>query len=295
MGKSSIEWTDETWNPIAGCTKVSAGCKHCYAERMAKRLVAMGQEKYEGTVDTDGRWTGLITLDYDALRVPYGWRKPRRVFVNSMSDLFHEGVGWSFIQGVFQTMRETPQHTYQVLTKRPWLMRDYIEHREPAGVPRNVWLGTSVEDQVAANSRIPALLECPAVVRFLSCEPLLGAVDLGHFLCQTWRRGLTMGTYLDWVICGGESGPKARPMHPDWARGLRDQCQVAGVPFFFKQWGEWVAEDIAMTLVGDDYELSKKRSIVAHNEIFCRFGKHAAGRVLDGREWNGLPGDEYAE
>lgn len=344
MSKSTIEWTDETWNPIAGCTKVSAGCKHCYAERMAKRLVAMGVEKYDGTVGEDGHWTGSIRFDYDALETPFKWRKPRRVFVNSMSDLFHEAVPWHFIQDVFWTMRETPWHTYQVLTKRPERMRDYVQHREPAGVPRNVWLGVSVEDQEAADARIPYLLDIPACVRFLSCEPLLGPVDLGlklnsdfpwdsrwvrltqpvwadlpflnrgklvaqpgiyrthsnkHGALSVETSGGLLGVKpsefevlptIDWVICGGESGPGARPMHPEWVRSLRDQCVAAGVPFFFKQWGQWMSEEAALGLVGDDYDLSKKRPIVAHNEIFYRFGTKNAGRLLDGREWNEFPG-----
>lgn len=276
MSKSTIEWTDETWNPIAGCSKVSAGCKNCYAERMAKRLVAMGVEKYVGTVDNSGRWTGFINLDWDSLRVPYRWRKPRMVFVNSMSDLFHEGVGLGSIQEVFRTMRETPEHTYQVLTKRPERMRDYVQHREPAGVPRNVWLGVSVEDQAAADARIPALLQTPATVRFLSFEPLLGPVDLcdwydhksgdacvhpldGYVSSDgSYHTWVDNNSRIHWVICGGESGPNARPMHPEWARSLRDQCVGAGVPFFFKQWGGT--------------------------------NKTKAGRTLDGREWNEFPG-----
>lgn len=245
MGKSNIEWTDETWNPIVGCSKVSAGCKHCYAERMAKRLVAMGAEKYLGTVGEDGHWTGQTNMSHDDLNIPFRWRKPRRVFVNSMSDLFHESIPDEFIADVFHVMAVTPWHTYQVLTKRADRMRSWATcaaSRCLGVIPwphlwplPNVWLGVSVEDQAAAYARIPDLLQTPAAVRFLSCEPLLGPVDLGHFLCHYWRKGLTLGNYLDWVICGGESGPGARPMHPDWARSLRDQCQEAGVPFFFKQ------------------------------------------------------------
>lgn len=319
--KSKIEWTDTTWNPVAGCYPVSRGCAHCYAARMAKRLAAMGQEKYLGTVDAHGRWTGLIHLDYDALRAPYSWRKPRRVFVCSMSDLFHEAVSWAFLQHVFKTMRENPQHTFQVLTKRPERMRDYLRHREPAGVPANVWLGVSVENQAMADERIPLLLDFLAAVRFLSCEPLVGPLRLPLFhgadvkVCPACLDGTPSRCDngpqhcplkpIQWVICGGESGPKAAPMHPDWARGLRDQCVAAGVPFFFKQWGGWSAiYDRDQDPGGKSVEalrlnhpkgrwLNLEGGHGFHGErvhFVVPTNKKLSGRLLDGREWNEFPG-----
>lgn len=329
MSKSKIEWTDEVWNPIAGCTKVSAGCKNCYAEKMAKRCVAMGQAKYVGTVDATGHWTGQINFDEAALVAPLRWKRPRMVFVNSMSDLFHESVPDVFVDRVFAVMALCPQHTFQVLTKRPERMAAYmselavgprvLERIEWTGAAMvedgdlfhvdlwplpNVWLGTSVENQAEADKRIPWLLQCPAAVRFLSCEPLLGPVDIA----VPWAGEETLPTVqVDWVICGGESKAGARPMHPDWARGLRDQCQAAGVPFFFKQWGEWVplhGSGISMaTLVhpiGDvtRYDVKFRDGQVCRGErrqgddpeaLWYRVGKKAAGRLLDGREWNEMP------
>lgn len=218
---SAIEWTDATWNPTAGCDRVSPGCDRCYAMRMAARLERMGQTKYAGTAK-DGDWTGRLNTDDDALVTPYTWRKPRRVFVNSMSDLFHRGVSDAFIHRVWQVMGQTPRHTYQILTKRPRRMRDLSESL-PA-LP-NVWLGVSVESQAYVH-RLDFLRQTRAAVRFVSVEPILGPVDL--FLD---RGG------IDWVIVGGESGPGARPMDLDWARLVRQQCAEARVPFFFKQVG----------------------------------------------------------
>lgn len=261
---TAIEWTDVTWNPTTGCDRVSPGCDHCYALTLAKRLKAMGLEKYQrdGDPATSGPGFGVSTHE-DALRLPMAWRKPQRVFVNSMSDLFHAVIPDAFIARVFATMAMTPQHTYQVLTKRHARMRSLLSRpsfqelvttwawrdcRGPAlrraeliqfPLP-NVWLGVSVENQQWANIRIPALLKTPAAVRFLSCEPLLGPVDLTMVdwdgvtgLCVLEKAPVG----IDWVIAGGESGTGARPMHPDWVRTLRDQCVAAGVPFLFKQWG----------------------------------------------------------
>ena len=251
---TSIEWADKTWNPIAGCSKVSDGCKNCYAEKMAKRLVAMGQEKYRGTIDERGLWSGNINFDEKALEMPLKTKKPTRFFVNSMSDLFHENVSDEWIARIFDVMYRADWHTFQVLTKRPERMADvitshYEEFNDYGNPPSHVWLGVSVENQAAADERIPLLLETPAVVRFLSCEPLLGPVDLtkvlmpdGDYLTKTlWNDGSRSG--IDWVIVGGESGPQARPMHPDWARGLRDQCSSAKVPFFMKQAGSVLAKE----------------------------------------------------
>ena len=221
---SPIEWTEATWNPVAGCSVLSPGCTNCYAMRMAERLELMGQPKYAGLTRRSGgraKWTGRVTLDEAALDHPRKWRRGRRIFVNSMSDLFHEDVPLAFVRRVFAVMSETPQHSYQLLTKR-------AERLELlAGEllwPGNVWMGVSVESQ-DYTWRINHLRRVPAAVRFLSIEPLLGAIE-----------DLDL-TGIDWVIVGGESGPGARPMSEEWVRSLRDQCVDAGVSFHFKQWG----------------------------------------------------------
>lgn len=217
---------------------------------MAKRLVAMGQEKYQGTIDKNGRWTGNLNFDIDNYDAPLRRKQPTVYFVDSMSDLFHESIGFNWLMRVWNVMRDTPQHTYQILTKRAEVMeRTGKALAEIYGVLPNVWLGVSVESQEYADRRIPSLLRTPAVVRFLSCEPLLGPVDLvkSIFKPGVWDKihpdhnymlaPSLYGSGLHWIIVGGESGPGARPMHPDWARRIRDDCQAANVPFFFKQWG----------------------------------------------------------
>lgn len=310
MGDTSIEWTEKTWNPLSGCTKVSPGCDHCYAKTMHERFHG------PGSFDT-------VTLHPERLTQPLRWRKPSRVFVNSMSDLFHKDVPDEYIARVFSVMRLAPKHTFQVLTKRHARMRSLMNSAEfqervwelggiggryGAKYPHlrtwpspNVWLGVSVETQHWADIRIPALLDTPAAVRFLSCEPLLGPVRIDRYL---WRH--TAGPFhvpardLHWVIGGGESGPGARPMHPDWARSLRDQCDAARVPFHFKQYGAWTPitsggvriGDICMSPDGDTYTVDRDY-ICAHNESegawLRRVGKKAAGRVLDGRTWDEYP------
>ena len=210
---SRIEWTETTWNPVTGCSKVSSGCLNCYAERMAKRLQAMGNPNYRNGFD--------VAVHRHMLDVPLTWRQPRLVFVNSMSDLFHEDVALEFIRKVFVTMRKTPRHTYQVLTKRSERLRALAPKLD---WPRNVWMGVSVED-CEVLSRIDDLREVPAAVRFLSIEPLLE--PLPHLKLDG----------IQWVIVGGESGPGARPMEQDWVLDIRDQCEEIEVPFFFKQWG----------------------------------------------------------
>jgi protein gp37 len=237
MMKSKIEWTNETWNPITGCTKVSQGCKNCYAERVAERF--WGDRKF-----TD------IQLHEDRLEQPLRWKKPRMVFVNSMSDLFHEDVPFEFIRQVFDVMGKAENHIFQILTKRPNRMKEFydwdrdffnalppdkFEKIKDESLP-NVWLGVSVEDQKTADERIPILLDCPSAIRWVSVEPMLSSIDLSKWLGEP--------TSLDWVIVGGESGPNARPMNSYWARLVRDQCQSVGVPFFFKQgsqnnWGNY--------------------------------------------------------
>lgn len=230
---SSIEWTEATWNPVTGCTKVSAGCKNCYAERMSIRLQAMGKEHYRNGF--------RLAMHDDALTVPFRWTSPRLIFVNSMSDLFQKDIPLSFIQRVFDVMVACPHHTFQILTKRPEIAASFATDLP---WPKNVWLGTSVEN-AGVTKRIHELRKIPAAVRFLSVEPLIGPIP---------RLPLTG---IHWVIVGGESGPKSRPMDAAWVRTIRDKCVRQEVPFFFKQWGG----------------TNKKKS----------------GRKLDGRYWNELP------
>lgn len=238
---SKIEWTEQTWNPVTGCTKVSPGCKNCYAETMAQRLKAMGASGYKNGF--------TLTLQPDRLAQPLERRKPTVWFVNSMSDLFHEDIPDDYIDRVFDVVRRTPQHTYQILTKRADRLATYFSSR---AVLRNVWLGVSVENRRYGKPRIQHLREVEASIRFLSIEPLLE--DLGDL-------DLSL---IHWVIVGGESGPKARRMKPEWARRIQRQCEKAGVAYFFKQWGTWGAD-------------GRKRT------------KHANGRHLDGRTWDEYP------
>jgi len=231
MAQSShIEWTDATWNPVTGCSKISAGCKFCYAERMAIRLQAMGQARY-----TNGF---AVTLHPDLLDAPKRWRSPRLVFVNSMSDLFHESVPASFIKQVFQTISECPQHIFQILTKRSRRLRELAPELR---WPENLWMGVSVEDARVV-FRIEDLVQVPAAVRFLSCEPLIGPLD-----------ALPLDR-IGWVIVGGESGPGARPMRREWVLSLLGQCREHNVPFFFKQWGGTWKKRTGRTLNGRTYD-----------------------------------------
>ena len=211
--KSNIEWTEMTWNPVTGCTKISQGCKHCYAERMAKRLTAMGSDRYRNGFE--------VTLHPDLVDLPRGWRQPRVVFVNSMSDLFHDDIPLAYIQRVFATMRDCPHHTFQVLTKRSERLAEFAPCLP---WPKNVWMGVSVEDARVVH-RVADLQATPAAVRFLSLEPLIGPLD------DLPLKG------IHWAIVGGESGPKARPMQKQWVSSILRQCRAAKVPFFFKQWG----------------------------------------------------------
>lgn len=219
--KSAIEWTEATWNPTTGCDRISPGCDNCYALTLAKRLKAMGNAKYQADGDprTSGPGFGL-TEHEDALQIPLTWRSPRTVFVNSMSDLWHAHVSDDFIQRVFDVMAATPQHTYQLLTKRP---RRVVRMAEDLPWPSNVWMGVSVETQ-AFEWRVDDLRRVPAAVRFVSAEPLLEQVTLDL-------------DGIHWLIAGGESGPNHRPIRDEWVRDLRDQCEASGTAFFFKQWG----------------------------------------------------------
>jgi protein gp37 len=222
MAKSAIEWTEVTWNPVTGCDKVSAGCDNCYALTLSKRLKAMGAEKYQNDGNPATSGPGFaITTHPKSLRQPYSWKKPVTVFVNSMSDLFHAQVPLGFVQDVFGVMADTPQHTYQILTKRSLRLARMADKLD---WPSNVWMGVSVEEPKVLN-RIDHLRQVPAAVRFLSCEPLIAALP------DMKLEG------IDWVIAGGESGHQARPMNPEWVEDIRNQCASAEVPFFFKQWG----------------------------------------------------------
>jgi protein gp37 len=241
MAESAIEWTEQTWNPVTGCTKLSPGCKHCYAETMARRLKAMRAPGYEHGFE--------LTLHPDRLPQPLGRKKPTTYFVNSMSDLFHESVPDAFIDQVVDVCNRTPQHTYQVLTKRAERLPEFFATR---AVPKNVWLGVSVEDRKYGVPRIAQLREVNARVRFLSVEPLLE--DVGHLDL----------TGIHWVIVGGESGPGARPMRPEWAEIVKRQAIEQGVAFFFKQWGAWGPDGVRR---------DKKRN----------------GRLLSGTQWDELP------
>ncbi len=227
---SNIEWTEMTWNPVTGCTKISQGCKHCYAERMATRLHAMGSERYRNGF--------RLTLHHDLIELPKTWKKPRVVFVNSMSDLFHEDVPADFIRRIFETMEACPQHTFQVLTKRSERLRKL---GPSLPWPSNVWMGVSVEN-APATKRIPDLLSVPGQVRFLSCEPLIGPLE-----------NLPLNG-IHWVIVGGESGPGARRMNTEWAKSIHRQCRQVGVPFFFKQWGGIRKDMTGRMLYGRTYD-----------------------------------------
>lgn len=242
---TGISWTDEVWNPVTGCSKVSEGCRNCYAAALAPRLAAMGKKGYTSLPWTAKNAVHNVFLHIDRLDRPLRWRKPRRVFVNSMSDLFHEQAPDEFIAQVFDIMARCPEHTFQVLTKRPARMAEFVAAYDPEALAPfplpNVWLGTSVENQKAADERIPYLIRTPAAVRFLSCEPLLGWINL-----ESWIPYAAVGWNADayenneermlhWVIAGGESGPNHRSMDPAWPRSLRDQCVAASVPFFYKQ------------------------------------------------------------
>jgi len=372
--RSQIEWTDTTWNPVRGCARVSEGCRNCYAERVAARF-AGDSLPYAGLIHPTTRgWNGKVALVPESLAMPWRMTRGRRIFVNSMSDLFHPAVPFEFIAAVFFVMAHTTRHTYQILTKRPeraleffrWVAagegvfpgdrisdvamanpaikalgweptngkRGGYDNCGPAYPFENVWLGVSVEDQAAADERIPLLLQCPASVRWVSAEPLLGPVDLtrvhgvphcapfdsltpkpnGYVRCVTHAAGYCMSDCawrwpgLDWVVVGGESGRDARPMHPDWARTLRDQCAAAGVPFLFKQWGEFSPtydrdrDDADWRECGAQARKPGRWINYAGGHGFHgmrvhyaeRVGKKAAGRLLDGVMHDEYPGARHA-
>lgn len=342
--KSPIEWTEATWNPVVGCSILSPGCTHCYAMKMAARIEAMsaatGREThYAGTTKLSKAgpvWTGKLALAPDhILTEPLRWKRPRRIFVNSISDLFHENVPDEWIDKVFAVMSLAPQHTFQVLTKRARRMREYVGASDRfARVLRtmylnvpvdgsladewplpNVWLGISTERQQESDERVPELLATPAAVRFVSAEPLLGPIDYYTTSAvmpaerHPWRNGPILQG-IDLVIVGGESGHDARPMHPDWARSIRDQCAAAGTVFFFKQWGAWGRAKPAPSGTPGRYAIAgagphspfwpatiievdaypRQISLFGGAMVRELVGKKRAGRMLDGREHNEMPG-----
>lgn len=372
--KSPIEWTDATWNPVSGCDRVSPGCANCYAVPLAHRF--QSKEKFSGltVVQPNGKlnWTGLVKCHEEELLKPLSWKKPRKIFVNSMADTFHKDVPFEFLDEMFAMMAICHQHTFQVLTKRPERAVEYFANLgsrlydiQAAGegiaslqgwchageddweLPlKNVWIGTSVENQQTADERISRLLQVPSVVRFLSCEPLLGPLNLSAWLqedcpdCEGYGGGRSPNWHddgawicsrcegsgqipnecsgIEWVITGGESGPGARPMHPDWPRSLRRQCKDAGVPFHFKQHGEWAnyrdvggngwhsTHKVDGKQYGQITHWTPEREIALFDgksfetqypwmttdspgDCMVRVGKKNAGRLLDGVEHNGFP------
>lgn len=322
---TKIEWADATWNVVNGCTVVSPGCAHCYAMKQAHRFpVRQGLTRQSPSGMT---WTGEVRFNEAVLTQPLRWKRPRRIFVCAHGDLFHDKVPDEWIDQVFAVMALASQHTFQVLTKRPERMRDYmtkapgriadtiIKMRRERGdngvvVPLphikpgaqwwplpNVWLGTSVEDQQRADERIPILLDTPAAVRWISAEPLLGLVDL-HLYLKRWTfpshidregQGHWPSGLIDWVVAGGESGPGSRPMESVWARYLRDQCGHAQVAFLFKQWGEWWPLDQAAQEWGVTVDQARDMFLRAVTATHAKIGKAKAGRLLDGVQHDGYP------
>ena len=253
MSETTIEWTDATWNPVVGCSAMSAGCTNCYATSMARRLEAMGVEKYEGLTRRSGRrtvWKGVVREDASALDIPLRWRKPRKVFVNSMSDLFHPEVSSGFVEKVWEVMARTPRHSYQILTKRPDRMAAFVAELG-ADPLSNVWLGTSVEDAEVVG-RVDNLRAIPAAIRFISFEPLIGPVG------EVDLEG------IHWAIVGGESGPQARPIREPWIDQIHAACLAQGTAFFFKQWGAWGKDNV-------------------------RRSKKSNGRTYRGTTWDEMP------
>jgi protein gp37 len=308
--KTGISWTDATWNPVTGCTPVSPACDHCYAERYSKR--GLGDFKINFGDFAVSRKFSDVRTHPERLDIPLHWRKPKKIFVCSMGDLFHESVPDKFIDKVFAVMAACPEHTFQVLTKRAERMKKYLSYgarQEMIGIEAemltgldrfvtvfpfnrwafplpNVWLGVTAENQSTFMARWPYLRDCPAAIKFISYEPALGSLILPNSFLSLGKRA--------WLICGGESGPGARPSHPDWFRSLRDQCQASGIPFHFKQWGEWLhssqVADCKADLDPDDINHCQKKIWSAEpNDVSYRVGKKNSGRLLDGKEWNEFP------
>lgn len=314
--KSKIEWTQASWNPLVGCTKVSEGCRNCYAIRFSHRMSTTVPSYFGITKKINGKpeWSDKIRVDRNKLRQPLTWKRARMIFVNSMSDMFHERVDDLNIAEIFAIMATESRHTFQILTKRPQRMATLLTDEpfkksvetllhnwgyslklDNVWPLRNVWVGASVENGKSAIERVPYLLMTPAAIRWISAEPLLGRItncSLGVKL-----RG------IQWIVAGGETGPNARPAHPDWFRALRDLCVSSGVPFFFKQWGEWgtvenlnVYKNSQLAIVdpatGDFFLRNKNYNLlmpVEKSRYMIRAGRKAAGRLLDGKEWNEYP------
>ena len=323
---TKIEWTQETWNPIIGCSKVSPGCDNCYAEKMAARInhIELAQHgaysanrKYKHVVEGAFRgagWNGKTHLIENTLEKPLHWKKPRIIFVCSMGDLFHESVPFEWILEVWFIMKKCPQHTFQILTKRPERMHEFLCEWAPNPFMEplpNVWLGVTAENQQQADKRIPILFEIPAAKRFVSCEPLLSRISFeiaesdilkyDYLKGEAWSLGehYTSGLKLDWVIAGGESGRYARPMHPLWVIDIKIQCEATNVPFFFKQWGEWVKVGECGNDKDSKYydhpkctRLNLSGNMGYHGQAayyMMKVGKKYAGSLLDGKEYKQMP------
>lgn len=325
MGSTKIEWVDKVWNPVTGCTKISPGCQNCYAERMAKRL--------RGRCGYPADDPFKVTLHPDRLDQPLHWKKPSKIFVCSMGDLFHLNIRYKWLSKLWKIMSACQEHVFIILTKRPERMLTFVDEYKAEmnfynEQHSNLWLGVTAENQEQADKRIPILLQIQATVRFVSIEPMLGTINLDNYLykyfcvacgwkgkkphtevvsngvkridchycpeCNTAIEGdgnVIKQPTLDWVIVGGETGPKARPMHPDWARSVRDQCVAARVPFWFKQWGEWRpgAYYYGKTLKPGSCFIDKNNGnkiFLAGNRFLCKVGKKVAGNLLDGKVWN---------
>ncbi len=298
---TKIEWTNRTWNPIIGCSKCSPGCDNCYAEKMAKRIVLMNRnnetrDNYLSALNQYLNWNNHAVFCRNIINKPFRWKKPSMIFVCSMGDLFHESVPFGSIRTVFNVIYDNPHHTFQILTKRPERMAEFFNWLyQPVTFP-NLWLGVTAENQEQADKRIPILLQIPAAIRFVSVEPMLGPVDVMKYLVApaggTPEETEIYHDWIDWIICGGETGPKARPMHPDWVRSLRDQCRVTGIPFFFKSWGEWLnSYDFGANL---SKLYSKKKKLPLYFNFpdatgMNKVGKKLAGHLLDGVEYHQFP------
>lgn len=337
MSGTKIQWCDESWNVVTGCTKISAGCKNCYAERMSKRLAG----RYGYPKDDPFK----VTFHPDKLDWPLRWRKPRKIFVCSMGDLFHDdtfllnspfdtGLNFSLgsyiaytdypmLDAIFAVMERSLNHIFILLTKRPENMSRYFSavqkrkleyadkfkncpteemRNSPAAqdakksainpIPNHIWIGVTAENQQAADERIPILLQIPAAVRFISVEPMLSEINLEMALegFQPLNPDLSKKpSPIQWIIVGGESGPGARPMHPDWVRSIRDQCQEAGVPFFFKQWGEWTPQGSSGKWMPVKGKKGGINDLPGYRKSMWRCGKKKAGRILDGQLWDEMP------
>jgi protein gp37 len=298
---TKIEWTGLTWNPVVGCEKVSPGCKNCYAERFAVRLAGIKRSKHKYIpVVYKGKWSGGILMDFDDINKPAQF-KNKMIFVCSMGDLFYERVDFPFIDLVFDSMFKNDSNIYQILTKRPERAIEYLRHLDKVcfevGDPtcwsqnpnKNIWFGTSIEDQLSAHRRVPLLLKIPAFVRFLSIEPMIDRVDLLPILKLNieFYRPETGYDGINWIIVGGESGNNARPLNPGWVKEVKNLCNFLNIPFFFKGWGHWLPDDQLKSLKGNHQLFSKTIDGVEYYNV----GKKYSGDLLDGEQWHQFPGN----